>query len=299
MGSVKINCAYAREIDLVDYLSKLGIVPVKVRGHNFWYHSPFRSEKTPSFKVNRKLNRWYDFGEGTGGTIIDFATRFKDCTIGEFLRSIRDNDFSFPVPACPQPIKEQYTTDRITLISDHTLSSDSLIHYLKKRRIPIAIADNYCREVRYSIASRTYYAIGFQNRAGGWELRNAYFKGSSSPKDFTILYPHRSCLCVFEGFIDFLSFITLVPEAENTYSFLVLNSLSFFEKARPIMEAYIEVWLFLDNDTAGQNCSRYATSLSAVYNDQSSLYQNHKDLNDWHCFPGNPNCDLPKLLDPP
>ena len=39
--------------------------------------------------------------------------------------------------------------------------------------------------------------------------------------------------------------------------------------------------LYLDQDTAGQNCSRYALSLSKKYKDESNLYQNHKDLNDW------------------
>lgn len=65
-----------RQRDLIEYLSKLGFEPVKIRGFNYWYLSPLRNEKTPSFKVNTKLNRWYDLGLAKGGNIIDFDVLF-------------------------------------------------------------------------------------------------------------------------------------------------------------------------------------------------------------------------------
>ncbi len=69
----RLSIEEARQTDMVDYLSKLGYEPAKVRGINYWYLSPLREERTPSFKINRKLNRWYDHGLGKGGNIIDFA----------------------------------------------------------------------------------------------------------------------------------------------------------------------------------------------------------------------------------
>ena len=39
----------------------------------------------------------------------------------------------------------------------------------------------------FRIAQRTYKAIGFRNNSGGYELRNSWFKGSSSPKDVTLI----------------------------------------------------------------------------------------------------------------
>ena len=64
-------------------------------------------------------------------------------------------------------------------------------------------------------------------------------------------------------------------------NFLVLNSVSFFEKARPFLEEHETINLYLDRDKTGQNCTRYALSLNKNYKDKSSLYKNHKDLNDW------------------
>lgn len=58
----KLSCEQLRAMDIVNYLARLGHEPSKIKGHNYWYYSPFRNENTPSFKVNRRINRWYDFG---------------------------------------------------------------------------------------------------------------------------------------------------------------------------------------------------------------------------------------------
>jgi len=82
--------------------------------------------------------------------------------------------------------------------------------------------------------------------------------------------------------MDFLSFIAIQQNQEQIQSdSLVLNSVSFFEKARPFMEKHKVINLYLDRDKTGQNCTRYALSLSEKYKDRSNLYQHYKDLNDW------------------
>ncbi len=63
--------------------------------------------------------------------------------------------------------------------------------------------------------------------------------------------------------------------------FVILNSVSFFEKARPFMEEHECIRLYFDHDTTGQNYSRYALSLSNKYKDESHLYRCHNDLNEW------------------
>ncbi len=67
-----ILCAEANQIDLVDYLQKCGHQAIKIRNNDYWYLSPFREEKTPSFKVNRKLNIWYDHGYRKGRKFSGF-----------------------------------------------------------------------------------------------------------------------------------------------------------------------------------------------------------------------------------
>jgi DNA primase len=80
-----MNCEQANQIDLVDYLQSIGHEPSKLRGNDYWYHSPLRNEKEPSFKVNRSKNVWYDHGLGKGGTLVDFAMEYYHCnTIGVY-----------------------------------------------------------------------------------------------------------------------------------------------------------------------------------------------------------------------
>lgn len=282
-SSQKLTIEQAREADIVDYLSRLGHTPSKIRQDDYWYLSPLRWEKTPSFKVNRKLNRWYDHGLGKGGNIIDFAILYNNCTVGEFLKNLYpDSSFHKPQTFLKQhpdnPAKER----RINILETKKISSIFLLRYLRQRRIPIAIAEAFCREITYELNGKQYYAIGFQNDSGGYEIRNPYFKGSSSPKGVTTIKNGSEEVFVFEGFMNFLSFLVIHKnQLESQGDFLILNSVSFFEKARPFLEQYEQVRLYLDRDATGQNCSRYALSLSARYKDESGLYHCHNDLNDW------------------
>jgi DNA primase len=280
----------ARQLDIVAYLEKLGHYPQKIRNNDYWYLSPLREEKEPSFKVNRKLNVWYDHGLGKGENIIDLSILYNNCGLKEAMEKLQEI-FSFHLPT---KIVQQHNTGRknrrdnniepaIKLISGKPITQPALCHYLQTRNIPLDIAEMFCKEIHYELYERQYFAIGFQNNGGGFELRNAHFKGTFSPKDFTFLNAQKwEAVAVFEGFIDFLSLIAsgkqMLPELTN---FLVLNSLSLFEKARPVMEQHERIYLLLDNDAAGQNCTKHALSLSYKYNDLSDQYQQEKDINEW------------------
>ena len=45
---------------------------------------------------------------------------------------------------------------------------------------------HFAGKLTFRLYDKKHTAIGFQNSAGGYELRNEYFKGSSSPKDITL-----------------------------------------------------------------------------------------------------------------
>jgi hypothetical protein len=278
----RISIDEARHIDMVDYLSKLGHSPSKIRNFDYWYLSPLREEKTPSFKINRKLNCWYDHGIGKGGSLIDFAILYHNYTVGEFLREVNGNFSLHPQPHINTKETEENIETKIEILSERHLSSHALERYLSQRKIPLGIAKEYCKEVSYKLNDREYYSIGFKNDAGGYELRNQYYKASSAPKDIRTFSTKAKEVMVFEGFFDFLSFIAIQQKAgQNETDYLILNSTSFFEKARPFMEQHEHIRLYLDHDKTGQNFTRYALSLSKRYKDESQLYKNYKDLNDW------------------
>lgn len=279
----KMTCSQVNRYDIVDYLAAIGIQPAKISRQDFWYHSPLRVESTPSFKVNRKINKWYDFGEGRGGSLIDFAILYHKCTIKEFFAILSGH------PSCHKPAHYANTIQgsgdresKISIIDIRPLYHAALIGYLSQRRIPIAIADHYCREVHFTLNGKRQFAIGFENDAGGYELRNSLYKLSSTPKAPTTLRNGKGrTLAMFEGFMDFLSYRTIMPENKPDEDILVLNSLSFFQV--PEKTCY----LYLDNDYAGRNAVLMAMAARVKVTDCSFLYRHHKDLNDFLCHFGN------------
>jgi len=117
---------------------------------------------------------------------------------------------------------------------------------------------------------------------GGYELRNEYFKGSSSPKYVTYLNNKANNITVFEGFFDFMSFESMHQnQQQQLTNFLVLNSLSFFERSLLLMEKHASIHLYLDHDNAGRKCNELALKRSVKYVDESKLYQQYKDINEW------------------
>lgn len=64
-----------REIPIADFLSAMGIQPQKQKDGILWYNAPYRTERTPSFKVDTNKNVWFDFGVGKGGRHLRLGGR--------------------------------------------------------------------------------------------------------------------------------------------------------------------------------------------------------------------------------
>ncbi len=275
-----------KEIDMVSYLSSLGHEPTRVRGDNFWYLSPLRLEKEASFKINRRLNRWYDYGMGQGGNIIDFAMRYNQFTIAEFLDSI---NHASTLKQKRQRAEDPAWNTRsgLRIVENRSLRHDALLNYLQERRISISIADRYLRELHFEIDNKTYFGFGFPNRSGGYEIRNSFMKISSSPKDISTYIRDHPKVAAFEGFMDFLTFRTLHRDLdENRMDFVILNSASFFDRAKPMLEQHQNISLYFDQDQTGRNLTQMALASDQRYMDESNLYKEHKDLNEWACSIG-------------
>lgn len=156
---------------------------------------------------------------------------------------------------------------------------------MKERGIDYANASQYCSEIEFSIKGRSYIAIGFPTNSGSYELRNRWFKGSSSPKDISLIKGNLDKLCVVEGFMDFLSLRQLRDHHLNRItsesSFLVLNSLALLNRSIPIIKNYRDVNLFLDNDQAGRDAQETLNMKDIHFNDASRFYPDSKDVNEF------------------
>ena len=273
-----------RRISIRAYLAARGITPRWERGNRGMYLSPLRKERTASFSVSYDKNLWHDFGTGEGGSIIDLVARMEGCSEVEAARRLNERNTGTFVPLSVEPLRaNEPIPSRLAILSDRELTHPALLGYLTGRGIDPAIARTYCREVRYTIGGKEYFAIGFRNDAGGWELRNPRFKGSSTPKNITTLDNGSDTAMVFEGFIDFLSYLSLKANPTPAIDATVLNSVTNLQKAVPFLSHHRVVHAFLDNDDAGRKAlARLEESLpSTEVIDQSVFYRNHKDLNDY------------------
>lgn len=288
-----MNIEEAKNIRLADYLQSLGYQPVKQQGNSLWYNSPLRAEKESSFKVNLDRNLWYDFGMGKGGNIIALAQELYQSTdipyllnrITEQSPSVRPVSFSFG-----QQSLQPSSAPHVEIVP---LSSPTLFAYLQERGINTELAKRECKELRSFRDGKPYFTIAFPNASGGYEVRNKYFKGCTAPKDITHICQQeesKETCFVFEGFMDYLSFLTIRKQRSpefpdlNAQDYLILNSTSNLSKALYPLGDYERIHCFLDNDDAGRKAVEVIQSEYGLrVRDSSHLYSAHKDLNDYLC----------------
>ena len=272
-----------RRIPLADFLARLGHEPVRRSGNELWYRAPYRNERTPSFRVNVAKQLWYDFGLGKGGDIFTLAGEFAQSV--DFMEQARfiAKAANMVVDRSEKPIYQPKPAEpAFEGVEAVPLLRSPLTDYLAERGIPYAVASHHCFRLNYGVRGKRYFAVGFPNMAGGYEVRSRHFKGCIPPKDVSLVKLENTAadVCsVFEGFMDFLSAATLGLETGDC---LVLNSVSNVEKAMKHLDAYRRINCFLDRDEAGR---RTLDVLGKRYDgrvcDRSALYDGCKDLNEF------------------
>ena len=271
-----------KQVSIVDYLAQTGFKPKLIKGVSYWYCSPLRAELTPSFKVNAERNQWYDFATGDHGDIIDLVCALQHCTTAEAMRRLATlkgvrlaPSFSFGgiTPVRPQ-------APSMELISVQAVKHPKLLLYLAERGLQPSDVSPFLSEVYYKVSGKCFFALGFSNDAGGWELRNPYFKGCFAPKAITTIKGSDSHkLQLFEGFIDFLSWRKLHPEGQADS--IMLNSLTLLPKLIPSLHAYTMIESFLDNDEAGDQATKQLIGAGLPVKDMRACYAPYKDVNEY------------------
>ena len=268
-----------REIPIADFLSTMGIQPTRQKGNTLWYSAPYRTERTPSFKVDTAKNVWFDFGTGKGGDIFDLAGEFIGSKDFLLRAAFIARNGAYPLPIIEHPQRNEEKEPVFNDIWVRPLQDTRLLGYLEERGINAHVAIPNCEEVRYRVRGKRYYAIGFRNDAGGLELRNRIFKGCIPPKDISLKRNGSDVCAVFEGFMDCLSAMQIGTIASD---WLVLNSVSNVEKAVKVLQGYERIECYLDNDDAGRRTlEKLRANFGEKVIDRSSLYVDHKDLNEF------------------
>ena len=288
-----------KEIPITDLLTHLGHRPVsRAKGGRQWlYHSPLREDNNASFCVSSDKNLWYDFGTSRGGNVIDLARAMNgDCSFKVAASWLEEQRRGFkqgpPLSTSIVSIGPVRPDTEMENIKVQPLTNKALIGYLWSRGIPAEIGKRYCKEVQYDVRGRHFFALCFMNILGGMEIRNPFFKGSygvKAPSVITLSKTERTpACCVFEGFMDFLSYQTLLERYGDKVinpvprDCIILNSTSMIKKTLPFIQVYDVAITFLDNDYAGQQTINI---ISSALRDRtimmSGKFSEYKDLNDY------------------
>lgn len=268
-------------IGIREYLLRRGLQPHRETATHGMFLSPLRKERSPSFSVRYDKGLWYDFGLSEGGTLLQLVMRLEGCGLAEAIRRLRKGAAD-EVPYQPLPTASPRKDSPLRILGVGEIRHPVLIGYLRERGIAPDVAGALCREVHYAVGERRFFAIGFRNDAGGWELRSPQFKGSSAPKSITTFDRHGDTALLFEGFFDLLSYLTLQHEPTPTADTAVLNSVVNLPRALPFLARHATILAFLDNDEAGRLAlERLRSALpGATVIDRAESYRAHKDLNE-------------------
>jgi len=279
-----------KQISIREFLKNMGILPQKDYGYYGMYFCPFREDRNTSFKVDYRQNIWYDFGTNEGGSIIDLVMKLDNCTFHEAATRLENNiagiclsSFSFHRDNTLD--KKENNEPAIAIRDIRGISHPKLIDWVNTRKIDLSLANLYCREVHYQVRDRMYFSVGFGNDNGGYELSSPpNFKACIPPKAITTINNgHNTCL-VFEGFWDFLSYLTLQKIEKTKYDVAILNSVANVQKAMKFLKEHKNIDAYLDNDEGGRKAVQKIKSSCFSVNDMSVRYAEYKDLNDCLCI---------------
>lgn len=265
----------------------MGINPAKSYGNYTLYHSPFREEKTPSFKVSHAENLWVDYGDGnSGGSLIDLVLRMHPgLTVSKAIKEIEHTtqpSFSFHRPTSHES-KGSKNDNKIHIHKTMELGHNPAVtNYLNSRGIQMETAKPFCKEVYFNMGTKHYFGLGNLNNSG-WSIRNKYWKGCSAQgySYYQKAPKIHEMLSVFEGIFDLLSYVEMDQRRTKAEDYLVLNSLANLNNAHPILEQYETVSMFLDHDMAGRKATDQILQVLSHAQDASGFYKSCNDLNEF------------------
>ena len=277
-----MNCQNIKQkVGIRSVLESFGIFPVRENPKTAFYFALDREEKISSLSVDFVKNKAFDFGNGKSYDVISIVQLIKKCSVSEALKYLSTLDFSVQ-----NELKYHETTGQTCnqILEIKEIQHPALIQYLKSRRV--FEQKHRVKEIHYELKGRKYFGIGFQNKSGGFEIRNPQSKICLGKKDVTLIVNDNNLkneILIFEGFFDYLTYRNLDKSDNSNCDFLILNSTAMLFKVKEKLKDYEKISLFLDNDKNGKSVKLKIKSQYKNVEDCSLIYHNFKDLNEWFC----------------
>ncbi|HBV17502.1 toprim domain-containing protein [Epilithonimonas ginsengisoli] len=277
-----MNCEQIKDqVSIRQLLESFNIFPVKENRKTAFYYALDREEKIPSFSVDYIKNKGFDFGTGKIYDVISIVQVINKCSVSEALKYLQRFNFSLQEDKVDG---ELLKTSSYHILKVSEIRHAALVQYLQSRKV--LDQKDLVKEIHYEMNGKKYFGIGFFNISGGVEVRNKYAKLCLGRKDVTLIKNDLNTLrevIVFEGFFDFLTYLTIKNFRSETADYLILNSTAMFFKVENELKDYHKISLFLDNDSNGKTNKENIQKNYKNVEDCSLLYLGFKDLNEWFC----------------
>lgn len=300
-----MNSEQAKKLSLPKIMSHLGYEPTQIQknGTEYWYQSPFRNEKEPSFHTSFLGGKWIwkDFAD-SGGTVIDFVMRHEGfIKVSDALRFLDAVYNRRSVKLNRKPFNSQFSFQQqfdsppkqLEFIEAKDVEKESILEYLQgKRKISASVTRKYLKEVHYRnlVNGKEFYAFGIENNSGGYEIRAATdeypFKSALIARDITVIPGFKTgngILNIFEGMTDFLSLLTLMKTDSLAGDSILMHSLSSYSKTLNYIKNrhYLHIHTYLDNNQSGANCNqKFLDEFQNQVSNESSLFLPFEDINE-------------------
>ncbi|GAB3901519.1 hypothetical protein [Spirosoma agri] len=297
----------AKTIPINQLLQRLGCEVVKTSGGCQWYRSPSRIEKTPSFKLTRDANGWYDHGTGEGGNILDLAYRLHSGLplagkldgqhVKEALMFIENvmgvrGSLTTPLqqsqPTSPEPHAFTLVNHAPFAVYGRGSSLTKSALYLGTRGVNAERVAPYLEDVTFvGSDGKKRYGFGLPNVSGGYEIRRYgdWAKRSVGTKDVTMFKAQREVAPwhTFYSLIDFCTFITVDKPPIGAYNYLIINSDSLVDIAIAYLDGLPAGFMihYPHMDESGQRAYHklvdFLTTHGWMGGDKADLYPGFKD----------------------
>ena len=294
-----MNCQQANQIPFIDILYKQGFKESYTRNNKgiiyYWFLSPFREEKTPSFSLDTEQNKFKDWGSGEHGNVVDYMVLYYKSSVRQILMLLDSFDFSsFQKQKINHSnlLNKKEELNYEILEVKNQIENSNLKKYLNRRKINEAYW-KYLREVHFKLNDKIYYSVGFENDSKGYELSWEYWNKTKQTfvrqkmcllvKDVSFIKNGAESVVILESWSDFLSLLTLYPKMESKNDFIIMNSVSIkiavYHHLDNHRDQYRIIYSATDNDSAGRVI---LSDLLFMYPDKvislNEFYKNFKDV---------------------
>jgi len=278
----KERLTLAKSVSLIGLIKELGY-PLSENGSYYSMLSPFRSEGQGSFKIDkRRPHKWRDFGNGKRGDVIDFVQELFPMNRREAMDYLLKRS-NIPLPEYT-PIKRDRKSIEILSITD-TFSTE-IRKYLISREISIEVAQKWLKQAVIKFPYSTinpdqeHTVLAWCNDSGGYEFRGGKIKLSNAPKNITTIQKNTTEINLFEGWPDYLTFLTILKKEEHSSTCIILNSVSFLEIMIPFLKDH-SVFYWGQSDVAGDKAYARLKEEGIYVHDRRNYFYGYKDLNDY------------------